>query len=84
MGGLWNIQRIANILYRRAHTEKYLGGMTYNRTRQNKRYKRATPKPEEEWILCINAHEAIITQEMVDAVRARYRKKKKRCPPKDV
>lgn len=77
--GAWNEQRVMRILFRRAHQEKYLGNMTFNRTRNHKKFKKATIKPVDEWIVTPNAHEAIITQEMVDAVNTRHQMQNKKA-----
>ena len=69
------MQHIQYILVR--NQEKYLGSMTFNHTRYHKRYRKSTPKLPEEWTVCPNAHEAIVTPEMVEAVRKRYACRKK-------
>lgn len=76
--GLWNEQRVIRILFRRAHREKYLGRMTFNHTRNHKKFKKATMKPTSEWIAAPNAHEAIITPELAQAVNTRHAKRYKK------
>ena len=70
--GLWDAERVMRVLFRRNHREKYLGNMLFNCTRWNKKYKKRTPKAQEEWVICPNAHEAIITQKIAQAVQQRY------------
>jgi hypothetical protein len=65
----WTSQAVYRLLFRRAHQEKYCGTMTFNRTKNNKRYKRSTPKPSDEWVLCENAHEPIIDAALAKAVK---------------
>ena len=55
------------------YNETYLGHRIWNRVRRNKKVQRGTkkPKPREEWIIKENAHEAIISPDMWQAVEDR-------------
>jgi DNA invertase Pin-like site-specific DNA recombinase len=66
----WNEQAIYRLLFRRSHQEKYCGAMTFNRSKNSKRYKRSTPKPNTEWVICENAHPAILDDALVNAVKS--------------
>ncbi len=65
-GGRWESNQIWNILYK--HQLVYLGHLVYNRTKQVKRGCTHVPKPREDWVICRDAHEPIITQDLADRV----------------
>jgi DNA invertase Pin-like site-specific DNA recombinase len=65
----WSYQVVWGMLFRNSHQEKYLGAMVFNRNKNNKRYKKSTPKPREEWVFMSNAHESILSSSLVEAVR---------------
>jgi DNA invertase Pin-like site-specific DNA recombinase len=69
-GKQWSRSTVFKIL----QNPRYTGDMIFNRTRVSKRFKRATPKPKNEWIICKNAHEAIIPKEIADAILIRLGK----------
>ncbi len=65
-GKQWGNDTIYKILVR--HTQTYLGNMVYNKTQLNQKHRIRKKKPPEEWVICENSHEPIITQEMADTV----------------
>jgi DNA invertase Pin-like site-specific DNA recombinase len=69
-GAKWKSNKAWLILFSPGRQETYLGAMVYNRARNHARYKRMTPKPREDWIICPGAHEPILTPEVVAAVNA--------------
>ena len=77
--GSWNALRVMRVLFR--HQAKYQGIMTFNKTRFHKKFKKSTPKPPEEWISCPNAHEAIVSAEMVASVNQIYQARHGKLSP---
>ena len=68
-GGTWSPSAIREMLY----NETYLGHRVWNRVRRNKKIRKGTkkPKPRAEWIIKENAHEALISPELWQAVEDR-------------
>lgn len=66
----WNDRILHRILFAPGRQLIYLGAYVYNRKRHFRKFRRYTLKPENEWIICRDAHEPILTQEIVDAVNA--------------
>jgi DNA invertase Pin-like site-specific DNA recombinase len=58
----WSIQTIETIL----QNEAYLGRLFYGRTSLGQKRKK---HPREEWVVCENAHEALVTQEVFETVQ---------------
>ena len=64
-GGEWKEQTVKRVL----RGSKYTGAMVFNRERINKRFRHRTPKPNEEWVICDGAHEAIVSPELAETSR---------------
>jgi DNA invertase Pin-like site-specific DNA recombinase len=81
-GCTWKDRHVWRVLFDHLHQEKYTGKMAFNHRRNNKKYHVSTAKEPEEWITCPNAHEAIVSLDLIEAVnsirekRARKREKK--------
>ena len=71
-GGTWDISGVRSLLL----NEAYLGHRVWNKTRRNKRVQRGSKKakPRDQWIISEAAHEAIVTQEVWDAVQEKFGK----------
>jgi DNA invertase Pin-like site-specific DNA recombinase len=74
MGQEWKLSAIHSVLFK--NRLYYLGHMIFNRTKTMIK-KRVANKPPEDWIVTENTHEAVITQEMADAVDRRAAMKQK-------
>lgn len=65
--GKWTPGQIWNVLFR--YQQVYLGHVIYNKTsREGGRNGKKHFKSESEWSICRGAHEAVITQELAEAV----------------
>lgn len=76
----WNKYSINNLL----HNEVYLGRIIYGKRRKvNFKSQKIVTTDRDEWIVCENAHEAIISQELWDAAHQRLdgrrRERKTEC-----
>lgn len=76
----WNKSSINNLL----HNEVYLGRIIYGKRRKvNFKSQKIVTTDRDEWIVCENAHEAIISQELWDAAHQRLdgrrRERKTEC-----
>ena len=76
----WNKSSINNLL----HNEVYLGRIIYGKRRKvNFKSQKIVTTARDEWIVCENAHEAIISQELWDAAHQRLdgrrRERKTEC-----
>jgi DNA invertase Pin-like site-specific DNA recombinase len=65
----WELSSVHHILFK--NREYYLGHIIFNRTKTIVK-KRIAYKAPDEWIITENAHEAIITPEMAEAVDRRH------------
>lgn len=64
----WCSHTVSRILFATAHQQKYLGCMVFNRTRHFKKNGKRPLKDKAEWVVTSDAHPAIITQDLADAV----------------
>ncbi len=72
----WRRSSINNLL----HNEVYLGKIIYGKKRKvNFKSQKIIAVDESEWIVCENAHEPIISQQLWDDVHARLGERKRKC-----
>jgi len=67
----WNKQHISRILKHRIYTGDMPYGMREKISYKSKKY---VNKPEEDWIIIANHHEAIVTKETFDMVQAKMKR----------
>lgn len=68
-GGRWGSTQVCNVLIK--HQMTYLGHLVYNRTCKPHGSTVQTRREASEWVICRDAHEAIISQELADGVNLR-------------
>ena len=74
----WNKTSINNLL----HNEVYLGKIVYGKRRKvNFKSKKVISTDKDEWIVCENAHEPIVTQELWDAAHQRLEGRRRERKP---
>ena len=77
----WNKSSINNLL----HNEVYLGRIIYGKRRKvNFKSKKILITDRDEWIVCENAHEPIISQELWDAAHERLEGRRRERKPEYV
>ncbi len=71
----WSKSSINNLL----HNEVYIGKIVYGKKRKvNLKSKKVTKVDESEWLVCDNAHEPIISQELWDEVQSKLSSRKRK------
>lgn len=77
----WTKSSVSNLL----NNEVYLGRIIYGKKRKvNFKSKKVIPVDRDQWIICENAHEAIISQELWDAAHSRLDVRRRERKPEYV
>ena len=77
----WGKSSINNLL----HNEVYLGRIIYGRRRKvNFKSQKVVTTDRDEWIICENAHDPIITQELWDAAHERLDGRRRERKPENI